>query len=398
MRPRSIHATALALTCLMLSACGVSAAPAAASVSDPWGAIRIGADNPIRIGAALATDDPLIGAEGAEQRRGIELAIQRRQHVLGASVQIVEVPSGCSGTAAANALVADPGVVAVIGDMCSSACLDEAPIFESAHYTMISPGCSATSLTDEFLHVDSFMRTIYTDSREGEVAGRFAYSQLGARRVAVVTDGTIESTETAAAFVARFEQQGGVIVAEYTVDPAETNFRPAFAELSSFRPDLLYAPLLGETGSRLALQMGASAMSSTPVLGGRHFLSESFIMGITVRSSGIYAVGPFVSGGLYEDQAQAYTLRYGQPPGGVAFAFAYDATALLLQAIENAAVPLSNREYSVGRTALRQQLYGTFNYSGVTGSLTCTQWGDCSVGDIAAYEVRGSAWSAIYIP
>ena len=106
MKLKSILAIMLALACLLLSACGVSVAPAAASVSDPWGVVRIGANSPIRIGAALATDDPLVGAEGTEQLRGIELAIQRRQNVLGASAQIVEVPSGCSaeaGTAAANA-------------------------------------------------------------------------------------------------------------------------------------------------------------------------------------------------------------------------------------------------------------------------------------------------------
>ena len=55
----------------------------------------------------------------------------------------------------------------------------------------------------------------------------------------------------------------------------------------------------------------------------------------------------------------------------------YDAANLLLHAIESVAVQDADGTLYIGRQALRDALYATANFAGVSGTLNCDEFGDC---------------------
>lgn len=73
--------------------------------------------------------------------------------------------------------------------------------------------------------------------------------------------------------------------------------------------------------------------------------------------------------------------RFGEQPGklGHGFGYAYDAVNLLFNAIEAVKVTERDGTFNMGRQALRDALYATVDFEGLTGKLSCDEFGDCAV-------------------
>jgi ABC-type branched-subunit amino acid transport system substrate-binding protein len=112
-------------------------------------------------------------------------------------------------------------------------------------------------------------------------------------------------------------------------------------------------------------------------------LSDTFIE--TPESEDMYFSGPAVpAGDAYSNFSAAYEEEYGEPPISAYHAHAYDATLMLLTAVENVA-EVSGETVTIDRTALREELYSTENYQGITGTLTCDVFGDCADPNIKVF-------------
>jgi branched-chain amino acid transport system substrate-binding protein len=83
------------------------------------------------------------------------------------------------------------------------------------------------------------------------------------------------------------------------------------------------------------------------------------------------------AGEAVEELAQKYEAKYAEPPPSHTYTFAYDATNLLLKAIEQVAVADEDGTLHIGRQALRDALYAS-TLEGVVGTLDCDQFGDCN--------------------
>jgi branched-chain amino acid transport system substrate-binding protein len=59
---------------------------------------------------------------------------------------------------------------------------------------------------------------------------------------------------------------------------------------------------------------------------------------------------------------------------------------LIAEAIEKSAVQLEDGGLVIPRQALRDAFYATTDHQGLTGNLTCTEFGDCADPVIAVYE------------
>ncbi|MCS7051530.1 MAG: ABC transporter substrate-binding protein, partial [Thermomicrobium sp.] len=114
----------------------------------------------------------------------------------------------------------------------------------------------------------------------------------------------------------------------------------------------------------------------------------------TVQNAGQAAVGLYLSGPdltvlgpKYQEFVQKYQQKYGTKPVAGFHAHAYDATMMIVEAIKKVAVQAPDGTLYIPRKALRDALYQTKNFAGLTGSLTCDQYGDCADPKIAVYEV-----------
>lgn len=381
---------------LLLSAC---ASPQPEPISDADNLLIVEAGEPIRIGLAVARSRPGIEEIGIAQLRGVALAVQQHGEIAGFPIEITSIDSGCSapqGLAAATALADGQSVAAVIGHTCNSSCMEAVSTYEEAGLTLISPSCGGAELTDSLAHSESFLRTVYEDSVEGATAAEFAFYELGVRRAALIDDMTVESETLLDAFDARFGGLGGeTTIVQFTADSAESmaEMWPRIQELNA---DVVYAPLLPEDASSF-IRGRALALPEVWLLGSRTYQNRWLLDQAGEQADGIYFGSPFSTAPSLSALNEAYTRQYGEPPTTTFHAYAYDAAMLVLRAIDSVGHK-SGQRFEIDRDALRAAIYATSTYPGTTGTITCTNVGDCSTGKPAIYQIVDGEWTVVYAP
>jgi branched-chain amino acid transport system substrate-binding protein len=398
-RNRFLPVIVIGLVGLIATSCGSSQTTGNISVDDPWGVVVYSPGEKIRIGIAISNAGE---AEGLELMRGVDLAIEQHKNVGDFIVETTKVNLGCSqagGEAAATELASDNNVIAVIGPDCSDACQAAMPIFANVHYTAISPTCGASILTDSVTHSSSFTRTMYRDTAEGYLAAEYAYLELGARHAVIVNDGTINTTDLATAFLNQLTSLGGKVITQVTIAPGQTDIGAVLGSIVEADPDVIYAPLMpAEAATLLNQRQQEGSLALVPIVGGRSYWGSWLIQATKGSNEGVYAVGPYIATAAYEQTSTVYEYRYGQGPGSVLYAYAYDAASILIEALNRAAASDAQGNLIIGRQELQKAIYSTAGYPGLTGSLTCTAWGDCSSESLAVGQVQSSKWVVVYIP
>jgi branched-chain amino acid transport system substrate-binding protein len=132
-------------------------------------------------------------------------------------------------------------------------------------------------------------------------------------------------------------------------------------------------------------------------------LQPSFPVGAGAVVDNMYVTGTAVSGPAYNTFLNKWQARHGEVPQADFHAFAYDATNLLLNAIEAVAQVGSNGALVIGRDALRQAVAETADFPGLTGSMTCDSFGDCASKEVIGVyqftttEVLGRRWPPLLV-
>ena len=117
-------------------------------------------------------------------------------------------------------------------------------------------------------------------------------------------------------------------------------------------------------------------------------ISSDSLLLAAPEATGVYLTGPELGDANNINQATAksgdeliaaYKERYGEGPTNAYLAHAYDATTLLLHAIEQVAVAAGGRLY-IDRARLRQALTATTGFQGIIGVISCDRFGDCGAG------------------
>jgi branched-chain amino acid transport system substrate-binding protein len=113
----------------------------------------------------------------------------------------------------------------------------------------------------------------------------------------------------------------------------------------------------------------------------------------------MYVSGPDLSfsNTFYEETfLPAYLERYGTEPTAPFHAHAYDATNMILNAIEKVAQQTADGTLLIGRQALRDALFATSGLEGITGTLTCDQYGDCADPQISVSQIESGDFNRIW--
>lgn len=386
---------------LLLAACSTPSEEDAAILQDPWGTIRVRPEDAIQVALVSPSSSDLLSVEARDILRGGQLAVQRRGFIRGYALEVLEYNSGCDPTVAtevANTIVSNEQIVGAVGFACSEACLAASSVLDDANYTMVSPGCSAGLLTDEITHNRSFLRTMYDDSREGLTGAQFAFNELGARRAYIIRDGSLSSQDLSEAFETAFTDLGGVIVDVAVVSTTQLTFEAELSDIQALRPDVIFGPLLTQTSADFSRALDDSGLNRIPYLGSRYTWNDWFMfMADAGQATNLYSVGPLFPEEEYQSLLDAYEEQYSAEPVSVTYSFAYDAMTLFLYALEQAST-VSQQDLVIGRKALRDALYEIAGYPGVTGSITCTEWGDCSGSSPAVGRIMDNRWQVVYVP
>jgi peptide/nickel transport system substrate-binding protein len=376
------------------------------SCLDSLGCVTIGPGDPIHIAYALVISGP-DSSLGIDSRNGVEIAIDDSGgQILGHDIQFDGQDDGCSpegGLAAGTALAADTSIVAVIGTSCSSAARAAMPLLSAAGLAMVSPSNTAPDLTESgnSNNYPGYLRVSWNDKAQGAAAAQFAREYLGVSTAATVKDGSPYSDYLQQTFADEFTNLGGTITAQEAIDPGdEADMSAKLTSIAAGTPELLYMPIFVNAGGYIIGQAGGMAGLETTFLMGADGLYTPDI----VTAAGEQAIEGFMLtspdftkfGAAYTDTfLPAYRAKFGEPTS-IFHAHAYDAFMLIKAAIEDAAV-VDGDSIQIGRQALRNALYGTTDYAGLTGTLTCSATGDCGDPQIAAYEFRDGQYPPNYI-
>jgi branched-chain amino acid transport system substrate-binding protein len=371
-----------------------SATAAAFECADAIGCVDIAPGEPIHLAWIQAMSGgtaPL----GIDNVRGIEIALDDHgggwpgHPILLTGEDSLCTPEG--GEAAASKIAADSTVVAVIGTSCSSEARAAMPILSEAGLVMVSPSNTDAELTDPNSehHWPGYLRTVPSDLLQGRVAADFAFNQLGVTKAATLHDDSPYAEGLQQIFADAFRELGGEITAQEAVDRDATDMRAVLRQIASGAPGLIFFPIYEPAGDYIAAQKcEVSGLKNAISMSADALFTNAMPQAAGRCANGMYLTAPYVRGPGYEEFVAKYTAKYGEAPISGYHAFAYDAANMVLAAIEAVAVQDPDGTLHIGRQALRDALYATKDFAGLTGALTCNANGDCAASEvIAVYQI-----------
>ena len=371
---------------VLLAGCRPSPAPF--TCTDAIRCLDIAPRAPIKIGVIQNLTGQ--GPSGLGMARYVELAQDdRKGQLLGHPIELVVADDKCSGeggTTAALKIAADPQMVGIVGPTCSGAAATAMGVFSKAGLVMISGSSTAPSLTSVGGERGSdwqsgFFRTAQNDALAGRAAAAFAFQQLGKRKAATINVGDAYTRGLTDTFRRAFAELGGQVVLDAAVNRGDTDMRPVLKAVAASGAELLFFPVYEPEGNYIVLQAAEIKLSKQiTLLSAEGLYFETFISAVGQAGVGTFLTVPAVAQGPEHDAYLArYQARFAEPSSPMYLDTTYDAANLLLQAIEAVAVQDKDGALHIGRQALRDALYATAGYQGLTGRLTCDKFGDCGV-------------------
>jgi branched-chain amino acid transport system substrate-binding protein len=399
MKQKTLLVLVLLAVIMALAACGGEQL----ECTDPLGCVEVGPDEPITLASSLVISGPNTEL-GLDSQHGVELAMQFRGDVLGHPVELQAEDDGCSaegGQTSATKIVSNPQIIAMVGTSCSGAGVPASEIISGAGFAMISPSNTSPGLTDpDQAWNPGYLRTAHNDEVQGFAMAKFAREVLGVTKAAAIHDGDPYTEGLASVFADSFEELGGTMVAFEAEAPDATNVEPLLTTIAASGPEFIYFPVFIPLGSKLTNAAKTIPGLEGVILAGADGVSSpAFLENTAGTSEGMYVSGPDLafSNDFYQNEfLPAYMENFGSEPTAPYHAHAFDATNIILDAVEKVAVQGNDGTLLIGRQALRDALYATSGLVGITGTLTCDEFGDCADPKIAVSEVVNGEFNPVW--
>jgi len=381
---------------MLLPACG----PAPYECTDPIGCVTVAPGEPIHLAYAMVISGP-DETLGIDSRNGLDVAVALKGKVLGHDIQLTGEDDGCSaegGQAAGTKLAADPTIVAVFGTSCSSAARVAVPLMSQAGFVIISSSNTAPDLTEAGNpnNHPGYLRTAHNDKVQGAAAAKFAFEKMGVKKAATIHDGSLYAEKLQAVFADTFKQLGGTITTQEAVDPNATDFKSVLTSIAAGAPEFIYYPIFVKAGSLITRQAKeVPGLENVYLMGADGMFSPDVAEGAGEAVEGLFVSSPDTAA-FTADYQSVFLPKYkelaGTDPISIFHAHAYDAMNMVIAAIEKVAVQDKDGTLHIPRQALRDAMYGTKDFPGLTGNLTCTPTGDCADPKIAVYEYHAGQY------
>ncbi|MAH10128.1 MAG: hypothetical protein CL403_03170 [Acidimicrobiaceae bacterium] len=332
---------------------------------------------------------------GIPHQNAVMAAIADFGDIEGFSVTMGQgLDDGCSADvadAAARSIVEDAQIVGVIGTTCSGAAAAAALLITDADIVMISGSGTSQTLTSDLqgtagIHYSpGFYRTAHNDLYQGVAMAHFVFGELGMTTAAAIHDGDRYTEGLASAFADAFEQLGGTVTGFEVVDMWETNMVPVLTEIAAGSPEALFFPIFQPTGEFVAAQArGVAGLENVQLLAADSLLNFDYLE--LSESEGMYFTSLHTDFGASVNQSTGktafevlddYRADHGEEPSSAYWASTYDATTILLSAIEDNAEVNDAGQLVIDKAGISSSVAALRDYGGLTGSISCDDFGDC---------------------
>jgi branched-chain amino acid transport system substrate-binding protein len=388
---------------LVFGACS-SGGGGATAPADPLGVITIASGDPIHIadwGVLSGADASL----GQDSLYGVQIAVDDKGgKLLDHTIRLTTEDGLCTpegGATAAQKLAADKTIVGLVGSSCSDETVGGIKALTDAGLTTISPSNTRPALTapNRGPEYAGYARTAHSDAFQGKAVAEFVFNVLKKTKAATIHDGSSYAQALQQVFADNFKTLGGTIVSQEAVSKGQTDMKPVLTKVAAAAPEVIYDPVfVAEGGALWAQHSQVPGLEKVIMIGSDGMFTPDFIKAAGQAAVGNYLSSPnfsaFQAG--YKDFLVKYKAKVGKDPISAFHAHAYDAANILFAAIEKVAVKGSNGTLFIGRKALRDAIFATKDFKGITGVLSCSATGDCGAPLIAVYQITaretGGQW------
>ncbi|QUY50768.1 branched-chain amino acid ABC transporter substrate-binding protein [Serratia plymuthica] len=286
-----------------------------------------------------------------------------------------------TAVAVAQRLV-DEGVAGVVGHWNTGTSIPAARIYHDAGIAQVAPVATGHAYTQQGF--DTSFRVMGHDDDGGNYAGEYAVKVLKAKRIAVIDDRTAFGQGLADEFIKSLAAQGIQPVAREYVDDKTVDFSAVLTTVRSKNADLIFFGGVDSQAAPLARRIKQLGMNAQ-LMGAGGFVSQTFLTLAQKEGEGVVALEPGLplermpGGKAFE---QAYRDRY-KTHIELHAPFAYDATRVLIAAIEQAG-SANPADYLPKLRAI--------HYQGVTGSIAFDPQGNLQQPSFTLYKVVDGKW------
>ena len=279
----------------------------------------------------IATDLPSADQFGDSERDGSQLAIDdaTRQGLLpGDQVSLVSEP----GPQGVRSAIADPSVLGVIGPVTSAEAAADLPAGSPAALAIISP-----SAGDQPAGSLPFFRLAVTGGAQGAALADFAAKARGLHTAYIVDDAQPDGQALTAGFSDEWRLLGGHISGHASVPAGTSSYLNLLTQIAAEQPDLiLYGGADATDALTLRQQMlQIPGLKNTLFIGGDRSHAATFAKAIG-PSNLTYTATAGPDGSDDPQFRTEFVNRFGTGVIGTYSAAAYDATMILLHAIQTA--------------------------------------------------------------
>ncbi|HQL38784.1 MAG TPA: ABC transporter substrate-binding protein [Anaerolineaceae bacterium] len=335
-----------------------------------------GGSQTIKVGvvAELTGDIPAVGASC---KNAAELAVKEINdagglEVAGKKYQVelfIEDNAGKAdqSASAAQKLITQQNVVAIVGPNASRYAIPASEIAESSKVMLISPWSTNTKTTLDAQTGASkryVFRACFIDDFQGQVVAKFALNNLKVTKAAVLYDVASDYNKgIAEVFKATFEANGGTVVAFETYTTGDKDFSAQLTKIKDAGPEVIFTPNY-YSEVPLQVQQAHRLGIDVPFLGSDSWGSAEILTLCGTECEGYYFsthYAPDAATPVATKFIENYKTTYGATPDDVA-ALTYDSFGLLWMALQNAG-KIDDRE------AVRNAMAVITGYEGVTGNM-----------------------------
>jgi branched-chain amino acid transport system substrate-binding protein len=351
----------------------------------------------------IAAQGPFTGDEasiGAGALQGIQLAVKQQNAkggIHGTQVQLLTWDDQHSpqtgGTLEATG-ISDPTVLGIVGPMNSGVVLGVAQGLQGANPPLpfISESASNVKVTDSGWSVAH--RVNARDDAQGPADGKFMVDQ-GAKKIEIMDAKSDYSTALADQVAAYLKANASTVVTQRdSAQHGQTDFSTIVQKIKTFGADWVFFADEGPEAAPFVQQLKGAGLTigqNIKFLGTDGEEDPSIIAASQGAYAGAYASNIVPDASTTATAAafvSAFKAEYGADSiskAGPFFGSAYEATQVLLQAINNA--PVKNG--AISRNDVIAHL-GSDTFDTIFGSIKFNSKGDVSSGGIYIYQAQGT--------
>lgn len=370
----------IVITTLLLAACGGGGGGAGGA-----GTIKI------------ATQSPLSGGQsaiGVDIKNGAELALEQLKgplEAMGFKVELAPFDDQANpdtGVANAKNIVADPAILCVVGHYNSGVQIPSSEVYHTSQLANVSPANTNPKVTDR--GYPEVSRLVGRDDVQGVVAAQFA-NEMGMKSAYVIHDKTAYG-QGIAEFFKREAESKGMSVLGFEGTEEKANFDALLAPLLAANPDVVFFGGIYDQASVFFKQAREKGYMGMLLSDDGYDSPEAINIGgpSLLEGGGLFYTTVAGPAKLYPGTAKFQTdfkAKYGADPKPFA-AQGYDAMAICLKAIENAAKEAGNKMPT--REAVTKAVRALKDFPGITGTINFNAKGDLTTAKYFVIQVTSA--------